>query len=244
MIGRVNAGGGGGLQSTDAILRVIAPAGSTVTISKGGVSKSDAGHENKDDNTLYDYYFIIHQSQFDSVNPWTVTATLGSDTKSNTVIIDSADEYDLILLYGDYYYDSGDEFVDITGGWIATGSTGTSGGSIVKQPTYLELKKVTSGNISAMTTNTIALSEYSTISFVLESKINNSAVEVKYGVSISGGSELTNAGYVTANSIYNTETILTYDISSISSGHPAIRTSGSSGVTGGSIYIYKVFAER
>lgn len=91
-------GGGGGLIATDAILRVIAPAGSTVTISKGGVSKSDAGHENAADNTLYDYYFIIHASQFDST-AWTVTATLGTLTNSTTVIIDSANEYDVTIVY-------------------------------------------------------------------------------------------------------------------------------------------------
>lgn len=92
-------GGGGSLSATDAILRVIAPAGSTVTISKGAVSKSDAGHENHDDATLYDYYFIIHASQFDSVNPWTVTAALGTQSISDTVIIDSANEYDVVISY-------------------------------------------------------------------------------------------------------------------------------------------------
>lgn len=91
-------GGGGGLKSTDAILRVIAPAGSTVTISKGAVSKSDAGHENHDDATLYDYYFIIHASQFDST-AWTVTATLGTQSISESIVIDSADEYDVVLSY-------------------------------------------------------------------------------------------------------------------------------------------------
>lgn len=98
MIGRVNAGGGGGLQSTDAILRVIAPAGSTVTISKGGVSKTDEGHVNSDDPLNYDYYFIIHQSQFDNVNPWTISAvTLDQQTIVDTIIIDSAEEYDVLL---------------------------------------------------------------------------------------------------------------------------------------------------
>ena len=97
MIGRTNTGGGGGLQDTDAILRVIALAGSVVTITKGGVTKSDLGHENAIDNSLYDYYFIIHQSQFDSVNPWTVTATLGIGITSDTVLINSADEYDITL---------------------------------------------------------------------------------------------------------------------------------------------------
>lgn len=90
--------GGGGLKSTDAILRVQAPAGSTVTISKGGVTKSDAGHENADDNSVYDYYFIIHQSQFDGQNYWTVTATkTGEDPVSATIIINAADEYNVVL---------------------------------------------------------------------------------------------------------------------------------------------------
>lgn len=93
------SGGGGKLLSTDALLRVQAPANSTVTIIKGTVAKTDLGHENADDHTVYDYYFIIHQSQFDSVNPWTVTATLGADSSSDTIIIDAADEYDLTLSY-------------------------------------------------------------------------------------------------------------------------------------------------
>lgn len=93
------AGGGGGLSATDALLRVQAPAGSTVTITKGGTTKTDAGHENADDHTVYDYYFIIHASQFDGVNPWTVTATLGGESASDTVIIDSADEYDVELSF-------------------------------------------------------------------------------------------------------------------------------------------------
>lgn len=113
-----NTGGGVGLKSSDALLRVIAPAGSTVTITKGAISKIDAGHENASDHTLYDYYFIIHQSQFDSVNPWTVTATLGGDSASDTVIIDSADEYDVILQYWNgELYDSGNEYTSATGGW-------------------------------------------------------------------------------------------------------------------------------
>lgn len=90
-------GGGGGLKATDALLRVQAPAGSTVTVSKGTTTKTDLGHENADDHTVYDYYFIIHASQFDSVNPWTVTATLSGDSASDTIVIDTADEYDVVF---------------------------------------------------------------------------------------------------------------------------------------------------
>lgn len=100
MIGKTNAGAGGGhLNDTDALLRVSAPAHSIVTITKGSTVKSDHGHENAIDSNFYDYYFIIHQSQFDSENPWTVTATLGEDSASDTVIIDLADEYDVNLSY-------------------------------------------------------------------------------------------------------------------------------------------------
>lgn len=87
-------GGGGGLAATDALLRVQAPAQSTVTITKGGVTKSDAGHENADDHFYYDYYFIIHASQFDST-AWTVTATLNNNSVSKTIVVNAADEYDL-----------------------------------------------------------------------------------------------------------------------------------------------------
>lgn len=117
MIGRTNTGGGGGLQDTDALLRVQAPAGSVVTITKGGMTKTDHGHENALEPTVYDYYFIIHQSQFDSVNPWTVTAVLGATTYTDSVIIDSADEYDIQLSWDGVIFSLYDEHIEVTGGW-------------------------------------------------------------------------------------------------------------------------------
>lgn len=98
MIFNMVGGGGGSLKATDALLRVEAPAGSTVTITKGSVTKTDLGHENADDNAIYDYYFIIHSSQFDA-NAWTVTATLGGDSATATIVINAADEYDVVLSY-------------------------------------------------------------------------------------------------------------------------------------------------
>ena len=90
-------GGGGSFTTTDAILRVQAPANAIVTISKGGTVKTDYGHENIADPTVYDYYFIIHQSQFDSLTPWSVTATVQGITNTKTIIINASDEYDLIF---------------------------------------------------------------------------------------------------------------------------------------------------
>ena len=127
MIFNMVGGGSGGLKATDAILRVIAPAESTVTIAKSGVSKSDGGHENALDNTLYDYYFIIHASQFDSSNPWTVTATLGTQTISDTIIINAANEYDLSLSYTLWLINDGvSQFGTITPVALKSQSTSTT----------------------------------------------------------------------------------------------------------------------
>lgn len=151
-------GGGGGLKATDALLRVQAPAGSTVTISKGTTTKTDLGHENADDNTVYDYYFIIHQSQFDSVNPWTVTATLSGDTASDTIIIDTADEYDLILNYILYV---------VKDGTLQSGITFTAKNGSAEQQTGF-YRYMSSGNTGSVAYASIPnFSKYSSITFEL-----------------------------------------------------------------------------
>ena len=137
IIGNPLALGGGNLLPTDAILRVQAPAGSTVTIVKGTTTKTDEGHENAGDNTVYDYYFIIHASQFDSSNPWTVTATDGASTKTATVIIDTAKEYNIAITYTLYIVEEGvlkeTSFTPINGsvtqqnGYTAFSSSGNIG---------------------------------------------------------------------------------------------------------------------
>ena len=153
-------GGGGGLKATDALLRVQAPANSTVTITKGTTTKTDLGHENADDHTVYDYYFIIHQSQFDSVNPWTVTATLNGATASSTIIIDAADEYDLILAYV-YYIIKDGVYTDNT-------LVKYDGNSSEVDETGDKVYKMTDANFTTWYTNTqINLSNYSALKVVL-----------------------------------------------------------------------------
>ena len=159
-------GGGGGLAATDALLRVQAPAQSTVTITKGAVTKSDAGHENADDHTVYDYYFIIHQSQFDSVNAWTVTATDGTDTATDTVIIDAADEYDVALNYYFWLYKDGVMETTVSGGLTAA-ATGGTGGTITFNADNITITgqgNSSSGpNRTVCTVNTMDLTNYSKI---------------------------------------------------------------------------------
>ena len=87
MIGRTNAMGGGGIFGEhDAIVRVTAPAGSTVIFSRGAVTKGSTGHPNADDPSVYDYYFVVPQAAFSS-SPWTVTGPLNGKTDSVSVVV-------------------------------------------------------------------------------------------------------------------------------------------------------------
>lgn len=98
MIFNMVGGGGGGLKDTDAVLIVSVPTGSTVTATKGGVTLTPTIWVQNADNTLDTAIFSVKASTFDS-NPWTVTATLNGDTASDTVVIDSAKEYDVELSF-------------------------------------------------------------------------------------------------------------------------------------------------
>lgn len=218
MIGRTNTGGGGSIKGTDAILRVIAPAGSTVTITKGGVSKSDLGHENADDNTLYDYYFVIHQSQFDSVNPWTVTATDGVDTATDTIIINAADEYDVELSYKFYLYKSGNEYTSVTGGfeYLAILSGSYSEVSPVKNASSIRLAPSGSNKqSSAVTVNGIDLTDYSTLYVNITEFDNTGSGYRDFIVKSSRTSETTFAG---DTQIDNTG-VFSIDVSGLSGLH-------------------------
>lgn len=110
-------GGSGGPSSSDAILTVTVPTGSTVTMSKGGVTLTPTMWVQAADNNLDVALFVISPNLFDSQNAWTVTATLETDSASDTVIIDAAAEYEIVLSYGVYLFKHGDQCVAITGGW-------------------------------------------------------------------------------------------------------------------------------
>ena len=178
MIGKTNAGAGGGhLNDTDALLRVSAPAHSIVTITKGSTVKSDHGHENADNHSFYDYYFIIHQSQFDSENPWTVTATLGEKSTSDIIIIDLADEYDVLLQYQLDLYTPGNVHTDVTGGWSAT-----TGGNYVQFGSE-SISFTNADNFPIVSTDdTIPLSNYSTLCVDIKANSYGSSGNIYVGI--------------------------------------------------------------
>lgn len=108
------SGSGGGFSVNAAVLHVTAPFGSTVSISKGGVIAKTIGpgkaHTNADDENA-DYYFSITPTNYGT---WTVTATLNSDSASDTVAISSNKQYDVELSYRLYLYNRGTQNVPWT----------------------------------------------------------------------------------------------------------------------------------
>ena len=100
-------GGSGGLKDGSAILSVTVPAGSTVTASKGGVTLQPSLWLSGADSSTEIALFTFLPAQFDSVNPWTVTATDGTSTASDTVIISTNKQYSVDISF-DYYLFRGD----------------------------------------------------------------------------------------------------------------------------------------
>lgn len=93
-------GGGGGIPGNRAVLVARIPSGSTVTATKGGVTLTPMMwvSETYPDQDIA--LFVFTPAQFDATNPWTITATDGTDTASDTVLITANKEYEVTLEYG------------------------------------------------------------------------------------------------------------------------------------------------
>ena len=82
---------------------------------------------------------------------YTVTATNGTKTATQDVLVDSATQYDIELEYKLWLYKDGDECENITGGWIATGN-------VTKNDTSVRLLTNSSNYIN--TVNSVDITGY------------------------------------------------------------------------------------
>ena len=113
---------------------------------------------------------------------FTVTATNGTSTKTETVLIDIAGVYEIHISYKLYLYQNGDENEDITGGWVFP-NLGTSGFDRNNSATLIREKQTTviylygsrpSGRDdkhifgSVRTANSVDLSEFSKLNLQYE----------------------------------------------------------------------------
>lgn len=161
-------GGGGGLADGSALLSVTVPAGSTVTATKNGATITPALWLSGTDASTEVALFVFTPAQFDSVNPWTITATDGANTVSKTVLITTNKGYELRLKYPIYLYNRGDQCTAITGGWTS------GGGTIDFADTYIQMTGENVGKF-LRTTNLLSRpdSYYTNLSII----ITNSGVK-------------------------------------------------------------------
>lgn len=177
MIGKTNVDVGGRYSNyTNALLRVSVPTGSTVTATKSGVTLIPMMWVQAADPTLDCALFVISRAQFDSVNPWTVTATNGPYTSSDTVTIDSNKQYDMELdiWFGEIYM-NGEQYEQQTGGFevvrvmantapIAQVSYGTTPNGVISLSVSGDFT-----NGAVCTVNPIDLTRFSTMTVKLQS---------------------------------------------------------------------------
>lgn len=99
---------GGGFPIGGALLHVTAPVGSTLTFETGGVTVKTLGpgraHTKAADSDMADYYCPVGSGSYGT---WTVTATLDSDSASDSVTISANRQYDMVLTYDLYFVRNG-----------------------------------------------------------------------------------------------------------------------------------------
>ena len=121
----VRRSGSGGLPAHSAVIHVSATPGSTITFSKGGIVVKTLGpgksHVNAASDSFADWYYAIGSSNYGT---WTVTATLGTNTASDSVTISSNQQYDLELYSVDLWNDGDNSTV--SGGWQFGARSGSS----------------------------------------------------------------------------------------------------------------------
>ena len=188
--------GGGGPSASDAILTVTVPTGSTVTMTKGGVTLTPTMWVRAADNTLDCALFVIQSSLFDSQNAWTVAASLSGDSASDTITIDSNEQYEMVLTYAYYLFRAGvGEVVPLSTSHEnnATITIGTNAITV----TY----KASSGQqTSCHNTTAIDITDYSQLCIV--GTITGRGTQTSYG-----GQAIVSTAAFTTSTAFNASTI-------------------------------------
>lgn len=95
----VGGGSGGGISGNTAVLEVIAPTGSTVSITDGVTTKTQTaadGHPISGRQTVEAYIFPIGS---DELGDWTVTSARGTETNTTTITISAIMDYVVYIGY-------------------------------------------------------------------------------------------------------------------------------------------------
>ena len=174
MIFVVGGSGGGGFSTKDAIIHVNAPLGSTVTFSKDNIAvkiiEPSKAITNSDGETA-DYYYSVKSSNYGS---WTLTATAGNDTATETVTVNAIKQYDVILSFSLYLFKDGDKCRTITGGWEAAGYLSGPQGwgrgvpTVTEYSNFYEVSFLGNAGGAYATVGRVDVSKYSTLKAIVQ----------------------------------------------------------------------------
>lgn len=215
-----------------AVIAVAYPAGSTCTCANGTkiyTAKDTSGQ----------WIFRIP-----SAGTWTVTATDGTNTKTQEVSITAEQQAEKVTLayWSGELYDAGNQYTDITGGWIRHGT----GGTVTFNDDNIHLATLDAYSEGQVNTiNKIDLTNFSSLKVtVTASNRKNIIGNVNVFTKNEAGASVTAATASLSNAAL--ETITTLDVSELNGEYLiGINSSGisSSYYMTGSFYVTKVILE-
>lgn len=222
----VEAGAGGGSGSAFAAIAVSYPPGSICTCTDGiktFTAKDTSGQ----------VLFIIPYAA-----TWTVTATNGTDTKSETVEISAEGQLESVKLsYRLYIVKDGVDITEVTGGWEvleqgnSTPTFGTENGAFYFKPTY-------GGGVAKIATSkSVDFSAYSTLYFDAQSASSEYATGAVHNALNDGSNNI--VGSVSMNPTRTTVSIPLDAITPRNALYVVLGDRSLSGV----VYIYNIWAE-
>lgn len=201
MYGRTNAGGGS--ISPFAFIFATYPAGSVCTCTDGSRT-----FKLKDTSGYGEFYPPY-------AGTWTVTATDGTETASETVEITAEGQsVSVELSYGVFFYNKGDECSSITGGWIK-GTSSIGMGSFAKNAESMSI--VTSGSTCMIigTNKTVDMTPYKTLEIIFNKATVGSGVsKCQFGLHSNLSSDTVFGASV---SVTGTKAIV--DVTSVNAAH-------------------------
>lgn len=177
---------------------------------------------------------------------WTVTATDGTNTATQDVLVDVITEYEIEMTYKLWLYKNGDECTDVTGGWsVIKSSTGT----MSKQDDGIQINvgpgDETYCNIGIA--NTIDVTEYSKLT-MRTSEVTYLHCSASVGLTLCTGTTpvKTTAYYTRPSASTSTLTIspddlVVEDISSMTGSYNVVLVCGTGGAYSDSKINYKVY---
>ena len=152
--------------------------GPTASIKVMGLSQSDTvtaamGSKTKTAKWVTDgsYWLIDGIRDFGT---WTVTATNGTETATQDVLVDVITEYEITMAYRFYLYNEGDECEDVTGGYSYAKGSSNSEGGLLKNADNLTYYTNNGGNSFVLTANEIPFSDYSFLCGEIDISISGS----------------------------------------------------------------------